>query len=611
MDLHPVTATCRKFLVLAAVIALSLMAFAALGQTDRFELLEQAKSLRNDNPEAALKLLDQALADQQTDQYSARELVAVAGLLEMRAAMQRGRAQYGAASADAQRLGELAKRSNDPGLAADAAFLQGSIEAEQGQFAAALDRFHAARRRLEGIDRPVELARIFNAIGVTHNFTGDQARAREYFQRAVDVAGDAGAQGAAATYLGNLSLAVAELEGPGAAMPMLREVLQLSEESGAETTATMARANLCDQLVKLEQHDEAETTCLAALEEVDRMREARWQAGIRLTLGHLRRGGGRLEEAVDWYREALAIASASVPTIEDEVLESLSEALEDLGQPAEALALARQRLALRNQQRQSERRELVEELEVRYEVERSEADLELLRLQSALQATELQQRNMMLIALLIGLAITLVAAIGAVRSYWITTRLKRDLATRNSELEQAVAEITDLARHDSLTGLFNRRAMEELGQHEVKRQQRHREPLSVMLMDVDFFKSINDRFGHAVGDQVLQGLASLLQENLRDTDLVGRWGGEEFLCILPKTDLAEAEHSAHRIQSALAAAPMQAAGDTVRLTVTCGIAAVDTRLDEAIQRADQAMYRGKHEGRNVIVVAGRGTPDQG
>lgn len=611
MDLHPVTATCRKFLVLAAVIALSLMAFTALGQTDRFELLEQAKSLRNDNPEAALKLLDQALADQQTDQYSARELVAVAGLLEMRAAMQRGRAQYGAASADAQRLGELAKRSNDPGLAADAAFLQGSIEAEQGQFAAALDRFHAARRRLEGIDRPVELARIFNAIGVTHNFTGDQARAREYFQRAVDVARDAGAQGAAATYLGNLSLAVAELEGPGAAMPMLREVLQLSEESGAETTATMARANLCDQLVKLEQHDEAETTCLAALEEVDRMREARWQAGIRLTLGHLRRDGGRLEEAVDWYREALAIASASVPTIEDEVLASLSEALEDLGQTAEALALARQRLALRDQQRHSERRELVEELEVRYEVERSEADLELLRLQSALQATELQQRNMMLIALLIGLAITLVAAIGAVRSYWITTRLKRDLATRNSELEEAVAEITDLARHDSLTGLFNRRAMEELGQHEVKRQQRHREPLSVMLMDVDFFKSINDRFGHAVGDQVLQGLASLLQENLRDTDLVGRWGGEEFLCILPKTDLAEAEHSAHRIQSALAAAPMQAAGDTVRLTVTCGIAAVDTRLDEAIKRADQAMYRGKHEGRNVIVVAGRGTPDQG
>ncbi|NDY95168.1 tetratricopeptide repeat-containing diguanylate cyclase [Wenzhouxiangella limi] len=611
MDLHSVTAPCRKTLVLAAVIALSLMAFAAIGQTDRAELLEQAKSLRNDDPEAALKLLDRALADQQTDRYSARELATVAGLLEMRAAVQRGRAEYDAASADAQRLGELAKRSNEPGLAADAAFLQGSIEAERGQFAAALDRFHAARRRLEGIDRPVELARIFNAIGVTHNFTGDQARAREYFQRAVDAARDAGAEGAAATYLGNLSLTVAELEGPRAALPMLREVLQLSEETGAETTATMARANLCDQLVKLEEHDEAETTCLAALDEVDRMHQARWQAGIRLTLGHLRRDEGRLEEAVDWYREALAIASASVPTIEDEVLASLSEALEDLGQTAEALTLTRQRVALRDQQRQSERRELVEELEVRYEVERSEADLELLRLQSALQKTQLQQRNMMLMALLIGLAVTLLAAIGAVRSYWITTRLKRDLATRNSELEQAVAEITDLARHDSLTGLFNRRALEELGQREVNRQQRHGEPLSVMLMDIDYFKSINDRFGHAVGDEVLQSLAALLRENLRDTDLVGRWGGEEFLCILPKTDLAEAEHSAHRIQSALEAAPIQTAGDPVRLTVTCGIAAVDTRLDQAIQRADQAMYRGKHEGRNVIVVAGRGAPDPG
>lgn len=458
MERHSIRATCRKTHVWIVIGVLLLTTSAALAQADRTDLLERAAGLRNEDPESALQLLDRALADALPEQLDEDELATVADLLGLRAAILRGRGRYEAAAADARRLVELAERSNDPGQMANAAFLQGSIEAEQGQFAAALDRFHTARRSLEEMDRPLELARMYNAIGLTHNFTGDQARAREYFERAVAAAGEAGDDRAGATYLGNLALTVAGLEGPESALPMLREVLRLGEETGAQTTATMARANLCDQLVLLDEKDEAETTCLAALEEVDRMGEARWQAGIRLALG-------------------------------------------------------------------------------------------------------------------------------------------------NRELEKALDHINDLARHDSLTGLFNRRALEELGEREVKRQQRCGEPLSVMLMDVDRFKSINDRHGHTVGDEALQGLAAILRQNLRETDLVGRWGGEEFLCILPGTNLADAERSARRIRSALETVPVLTSSESVRLTLTTGIAAVSGRLDVAIQRADQAMYSGKREGRDTIVVA--------
>ncbi|MFW6341149.1 MAG: diguanylate cyclase [Wenzhouxiangella sp.] len=582
---------------------LALNVNAALGQTDRAAVLAEVQQLRGSDPQAALLLLDQALADIDPDRVPQAAREVTAELLELRASILRGLAEYEAAVEDAERLARLAASAGDPGLAALAAFMHGSIEAEQGHYAAALERFHAARGQLESIDRPRELARLYNAIGVTHNFTGDQARAREYFQRALDTAEAVGDEPLAATYLGNLALTVADLEGAEAALPLLEEVLRLGQQTGSASTVTLARANLCDQLVVLDRRDQAEVMCQQALEDIDAMGESRWQAGIRLTLGQLRQRQGRLEEAVGWYQAALDIASESVPTVEDDILAPFSETLIALDRPAEALALAQRRLALRDEQRERERRDLIEELEVRYEVERSAADLDLLRLQSELQTTQIRQRNQLLIALVAILVVALLAVLGAVRSYRIKAALEQDLAVRNEALEKALDHISELARHDSLTGLLNRRALEELGRREVGLRQRHGHPLAVVLMDVDYFKTINDRFGHAVGDEVLQGFASILRENLREGDLVGRWGGEEFVCLLPGTDLAAAEQMVGRIQAALKKRPIKTSAEPVRLTVTCGIAPAGDRLDQAIDAADQAMYRGKQAGRDAVVVA--------
>ncbi len=584
------------------LLLLVLIASSHSADADLNDALAEAKAQVNTSPETSLALLNQALTDLGVDEIDPEEQPVFAELVELRAAIQRGLGRYVAAITDAERLADLGDRFNDDRIRARASLLIGSIKAEQGLYSDALERFHAARALLEDTEQPNALAAIHNAIGVTHNFAGDQERALSYFQQAVDSAREAGEDAASAVYLGNLALAVAQIDGPAAALPMLREVLQTNERLGNTSAATLAKGNICDQLIELERYDEADQQCLEAFEEMDATAEKRWQAGIRLALGNLRQRQGRLRDAENLYRDALDIASEAAPTQEDEILASLAEVLIDLERPAEALEILERRLAIRDQANETERRSLIEELEMRYEVQQSEAELELLRLQSELQGTQIKLRNQVLAGMLFLLGLACLSTIGAIHSYRVKARLEKDLARQNHELERALVQINELAQRDSLTSLLNRRALEELGKREVSLQQRREKPLSVVLMDVDFFKAVNDRYGHSVGDEVLQGFSSVLLDNLRDSDLVGRWGGEEFVCLLPEANLEDAEQLVRRIQTSLRSTPIETSSGSICLTVTAGISMVEDRLDVAINQADQAMYQGKHDGRDSIVI---------
>jgi two-component system chemotaxis response regulator CheY len=171
-------------------------------------------------------------------------------------------------------------------------------------------------------------------------------------------------------------------------------------------------------------------------------------------------------------------------------------------------------------------------------------------------------------------------------------------------------QMTYLATHDVLTGLLNRRAVQERAEAELNRANRESVPLSLILLDVDHFKSVNDRFGHAVGDQALKLVARLLTQQVRTYDWVGRWGGEEFLMVLPGTPLPEAGVAADRIREALEAAALPlAAGGDVKLTVSLGVACVtpvagrSPSLEEVVRQADTALYRAKGLGRNRVCLA--------
>jgi two-component system cell cycle response regulator len=166
--------------------------------------------------------------------------------------------------------------------------------------------------------------------------------------------------------------------------------------------------------------------------------------------------------------------------------------------------------------------------------------------------------------------------------------------------------VQSLALTDPLTGLQNRRSIFELGRIEFSRAQRMERPFCCMMLDLDHFKKINDEYGHQSGDQVLQEFASRCLNSVRAMDLVGRYGGEELIILLPETDRATAVKIAERLRGSIGEKPFSMIKGTAKLTVSIGVAAKDvntTHLEALIARADQALYIAKHKGRNRVAIS--------
>jgi diguanylate cyclase (GGDEF)-like protein len=172
------------------------------------------------------------------------------------------------------------------------------------------------------------------------------------------------------------------------------------------------------------------------------------------------------------------------------------------------------------------------------------------------------------------------------------------------QLEKDRQTLRDLSLRDPLTGLYNHREFFSLLNVELERARRYRHPLSVLMCDLDFFKQVNDTWGHPAGDQTLRGVAELIRREVRRVDHVARYGGEEFAAILPETAGPEALAMANRIRQAVAARPLAVAGtDGVALTVSIGMAVFPDDADggpQLVARADQALYQAKREGRNRV-----------
>lgn len=183
------------------------------------------------------------------------------------------------------------------------------------------------------------------------------------------------------------------------------------------------------------------------------------------------------------------------------------------------------------------------------------------------------------------------------------------LARKTLDIERALKEEAELrARTDYLTGLFNRRHFIELAEHELARAVRYERPLSLLMVDIDLFKSINDTWGHALGDAVLQEVSHLIRHCLRDVDIVGRIGGEEFAAVLVETDEQHALGVAERLCATVAdttIAPQE--GVSLRVTISLGITELKGRalgFDSLLKEADLALYEAKQSGRNRAVSSG-------
>ena len=162
------------------------------------------------------------------------------------------------------------------------------------------------------------------------------------------------------------------------------------------------------------------------------------------------------------------------------------------------------------------------------------------------------------------------------------------------------------ALHDPLTGLYNRRAFEEIALHEVSGAARTRKPLAVLMFDIDHFKRINDQYGHSTGDAVLKAAAEILGRSVRNEDFLCRWGGEEFCALLPRATHAQARDVAERALRAFEASPIQVGGRQIQITVSIGIASESSKCQEfssLVELADTALYQAKEKGRNRFATA--------
>jgi two-component system chemotaxis family response regulator WspR len=172
-------------------------------------------------------------------------------------------------------------------------------------------------------------------------------------------------------------------------------------------------------------------------------------------------------------------------------------------------------------------------------------------------------------------------------------------------LQELIDDLTALIMEDGLTGLFNRRYFDRRLEQELQRSRRERHPCSVLMIDADDFKLVNDRHGHPIGDLALKGLADVLRDVLRATDdVTSRLGGEEFAVILPNTDKAGALRAAERARDRVALHRVQHPGGSLQVTVSVGVCTFDPAdpctADELVARADGALYRAKAAGKNAV-----------
>ena len=201
-----------------------------------------------------------------------------------------------------------------------------------------------------------------------------------------------------------------------------------------------------------------------------------------------------------------------------------------------------------------------------------------------------------------------------VRSMLRIKRLQDELDQKNRELEVANKRLRRLSITDGLTELFNHRHMHELLHEEFERTKRSSEPLAVVMLDLDRFKQVNDTYGHPTGDVILYETARLIDDSAREIDMVGRYGGEEFIAILPGTDEEAAAQFAERVRHAVEQYVYRDEATEVRMTLSAGVASFPSgdidHPESLIKSADEALYSAKESGRNRVVRASEIPPEE-
>jgi diguanylate cyclase (GGDEF)-like protein len=606
----PFAAACRVrrsritwFLRIGCALAAGVCAPAAIAKPACAELESTGKELvaaRDSNPTAALERGEQVLAG-----LTLRAGECAVGNATLLGAVASNLNVLGRNEEAVQRYEQAIASLGDAGTPAQVAFLHrglGVALAELELFERALGHYLTALSASDAAGEQVESAKTAGNMGILYTTLGEFDKAREYQARSLAAfeAGDfkpgiAGALvnlGAVAAKFGEIALADGDLGKARREHETLRahneRALALFEALGNQRGVAYAASNIglaFDRLGKpadaLAQHERS----LQLRKDIgDRFGTINSLISMVTTLNSL----GRREAAARALDEVVALipeASLGLRRTSEELRVMLAESRSDY---RSALAAQREVTRLVSLIASEDQRTKVDALQDRFDADKAAKQIELLRNEAAISDLELQRQQLLF---------RLSALIAVLAIAFFVVLLSRYRIRVQSAQKLAVA-----ARTDPLTGLPNRRHLLELMEYEVDRVERGGRSFCVLMADLDDFKSINDRHGHDIGDEVLCEVARRLRDTIRKQDTVSRWGGEEFLLLLPESNEAGALTLANKLRERVTADPVTFVGDLEPVVVTVTIGFSEFRpgmaLHDCIRIADEALYRGKRDGKN-------------
>jgi diguanylate cyclase (GGDEF)-like protein len=477
--------------------------------------------------------------------------------------------------------------------------LTGIVYDELGEYPRALTSYLEAQRAFEALGSWKDVASTLNNVGIVYQKTKDFDHALDCYSRALTVEQKMGEKRAVSNTLNNIGVVHFDRKNYPAALEYYLRALDIERDLGSDWGIGIALANIAEAEEKLGRTDAALEHYRQALA-LSRKAADQWGvATVLKSVGTIHAAQGRFDLASGEIEQALAIArEIKAREVVRDCLQALAEMREKQGNDAVALALYKEYAAVRDEILSEEGRKAIAESRSRFEIASREAEIELLRRDSAIKELALRKGRLQTGALLaVTVLLAALALLGGV-AYRNKARATAVIRAQNEALAEA-------ARTDPLTGLSNRRHFTEMAELELARVARSPRPFVLVLSDIDDFKAVNDRHGHDAGDTVLRRVAEVMRGQLRELDVVGRWGGEEFIWLLPETDLDGGIAVTERVRLAIAASRVVFSSAELVVSMTFGVAerASGEPLETCIARADAALYAGKDAGKGRVVAA--------
>jgi len=523
--------------------------------------------------------------------------------LLVRSAIQWSIGDAGMANALGAQARALVHGVDEPLLVHWALMAVGTTARARGRRDEAMSALHEALGRAELLDSAFRRSAVLYQLSILYLDLKQGSRALDASLEAWKAAEASGSAYAMVNARMAESYACELLERPERELAAMEEALAIARKSQSKIAESRALVNLSDIMLRRHRYKEALDLARRSLELAGQLGDATLVSTSKANMGFALFGLSRVQEGKRLTDEALAGYERSGATAEIAgLLGEYGQYLERAGDHRAALALFHRERKLNEEIAQSAHERVVLELQEKYESDRRQREIELLNRDNDVKSAELraqmlQQRGWWGLAFVFGLSFVIVAV------------LYRKLRATNRLLGEKNRELSIQSNRDPLTALYNRRFFQDfIGDAEVRGERRRsdaRTTEALLLIDLDHFKEINDRYGHAAGDAVLVDVASRLRDTLRETDMIVRWGGEEFLVYVAATQAGRLDEIAVRIMEAVASEPFVYQGTRIPITASVGFVPMPLppREDQlpwerAIALADMALYLAKVHGRN-------------